>query len=424
MTFAGHLKNRYIQSTLLSWAIQVRAWSFFGQLLYIAYAVYSNEVQNELVLLPAAVFLLVLITQIIALRCVKTRVDALQRWLPYLLLLDCLFHTALLLTAGGAANPFSVLFLMQIVPSAVLLTPFWTAIILTWSILCFGSLFFFTSSQHAHHHSFAGHLYGMWAAYVYAAVLTSVAVSRLMMLLRSQQRSIERLQKIEAAQARLGSLVTLTAGAAHELATPLGTISIVSGELRHRLQSLQPELLPELDVVRQEVQRCKAVLQQMASSGEGVFLSESVKVSTAELTGLITDIIRPYPNVRLDNRLTCSHLYLNQQATASVLLALITNALQASTADAPIDLRLQNDETYWRCLVTDTGCGIPAHALEQVTDPFFTTKPEGSGMGLGLFLVASYIHSQQGKFQIESEAGCGTTVIVSLPIRQPFALTA
>jgi signal transduction histidine kinase len=64
----------------------------------------------------------------------------------------------------------------------------------------------------------------------------------------------------------------------------------------------------------------------------------------------------------------------------------------------------------------DTGKGIPKEDLSKVTEPFFTTKPEGKGTGLGLAICKRIVQEHGGKFEISSEAGRGTTVSITLPV--------
>ena len=65
--------------------------------------------------------------------------------------------------------------------------------------------------------------------------------------------------------------------------------------------------------------------------------------------------------------------------------------------------------------VADTGVGIPASLLHRVTEPFFTTKPEGAGTGLGLSICRSIVEHHGGRLEIESQEGQGTRVRVLLP---------
>jgi signal transduction histidine kinase len=71
--------------------------------------------------------------------------------------------------------------------------------------------------------------------------------------------------------------------------------------------------------------------------------------------------------------------------------------------------------------IVDTGCGIPPDVLPHVFEPFFTTK-RGKGTGLGLSISQTYVRSHEGEIQVESAPNCGTTVTITLPLRQAEAV--
>src|SRR5215831_4930725 len=71
--------------------------------------------------------------------------------------------------------------------------------------------------------------------------------------------------------------------------------------------------------------------------------------------------------------------------------------------------------------IVDTGCGIPPDVLPHVFEPFFTTK-RGKGTGLGLSISQTYVRSHDGEIRIDSAPNCGTTVTITLPLRQPETL--
>jgi signal transduction histidine kinase len=99
-----------------------------------------------------------------------------------------------------------------------------------------------------------------------------------------------------------------------------------------------------------------------------------------------------------------------------VLINALRNALEATSAGGSIVIGAKkSDEQNWLTLyVKDTGRGIPAHLLGQVYEPFFTTKPEGTG--LGLFLCRQIVENHRGKISIESQEGQGTTIYIHLPV--------
>jgi two-component system NtrC family sensor kinase len=97
-----------------------------------------------------------------------------------------------------------------------------------------------------------------------------------------------------------------------------------------------------------------------------------------------------------------------------VFINLLTNAAQASAADAPITVatRVVKDEA--EIFIVDRGCGIPADRIETIFNPFVTTKQ--NGVGLGLAIVAKIIDGHGGRMAVESEPGKGSTFRIYLPI--------
>jgi two-component system sensor histidine kinase RegB len=96
--------------------------------------------------------------------------------------------------------------------------------------------------------------------------------------------------------------------------------------------------------------------------------------------------------------------------------ALIKNALDASQPDARVKLEIRRDPRALSFAVRDRGAGIPEDVLSRVGDPFFTTKPPGRGLGLGVFLARVFFESRGGELTIESTAGVGTQARARIPI--------
>ena len=139
---------------------------------------------------------------------------------------------------GGPTNPFSLLYLVQITFSAVLLHRLWTwtlGIVSTLSFGCCSGSPPDIPALHTHAESgeFSLHLLGMWIAFATAALLISFFVGKVSAEGRQKEREILLMQKRLARNERLASLVTLSAGAAHEIATPLSTIAVIAKEMEH-----------------------------------------------------------------------------------------------------------------------------------------------------------------------------------------------
>jgi len=103
-------------------------------------------------------------------------------------------------------------------------------------------------------------------------------------------------------------------------------------------------------------------------------------------------------------------------AVSQALRSLITNAQDASPTTASVVIAMRRDGATLELTIRDRGVGIPAEILERIGEPFFTTKAPGRGMGLGLFLARAVVEAVGGTLEIESTAGTGTEVLVSLPM--------
>src|SRR5580658_10402629 len=181
-----------------------------------------------------------------------------QETLGVVFCLDTLCLTAVLGLTGGPMNPFSLLYLVQITLSAVVLQKIWTWALGCLSTVCFGLLFFlhFPSVAFQTHHPEQGlspHLAGMWCAFVIAAGLITFFTGKIADALRTREQEVLMLQDQVARNERLASLVTLAAGAAHELGTPLGTIAIAAKELeRLAARTNAEEFVEDARLIRAE----------------------------------------------------------------------------------------------------------------------------------------------------------------------------
>jgi two-component system, LuxR family, sensor kinase FixL len=120
-------------------------------------------------------------------------------------------------------------------------------------------------------------------------------------------------------------------------------------------------------------------------------------------------------------------VHADRQQLRQVFLNLLTNALDAMPQGGILTLRVipsdrehLSDPARTIVEISDTGVGIPSEHLAKVTEPFFTTKAEGKGTGLGLAICKRIIQEHGGTLTIDSTAGRGTTVCVTLPVESRF----
>ena len=336
------------------------------------------------------------------------------------LILDAALLTVMLHRSGGAANPFSVFYLVHVVLAALLLDTRWTLVLAAVTSLGFGSLFL-GLDPHAHHHGdFSAHLQGMWISYALAASLLGAFVVRVARALEERERQIAQLQRYQERVERLASLGALAAGAAHELGTPLGTILLLSRELeRADPASLSPgQLREDARLLCAEAERCRGILGKMAARSEGGAGEAPARFQAGEILDELRRSLGPERCARLElSGDLGAPVHAPRQVLFQILLNLTLNALDAVASAGPskrvrVEVSRQDGELCF--CVQDDGPGLGEDALERLGDPFFTTKAPGQGMGLGLFLSSAFAERIGGRIEVESDPGSGARFLVFL----------
>jgi two-component system, sensor histidine kinase RegB len=332
--------------------------------------------------------------------------------------------TTQLLLAGGPNNPFSLLYLVHITLASVLLSNRQTWVLAGFSMLCFGSLFWqYRPIPALEVHNVDGtssvHLTGMWLGFSVTASLVAMFSTRISGLLREREASLLRMQEELAKKDRLASLVTLAAGAAHELGTPLSTIAVVARELeRFATQTApSPAVAEDSRLIRTEVDRCRAILERLSIEGAEPAGEPLIDVSVSDIITTIRNRFANTPTVRVDasNASAWPSIRIPLHAVEQALIALVKNAVEASPAESLVTLHVAPGPDTVRFIVTDRGHGMSQDILRHVGEPFFTTKETGKGMGLGTFLVRTLAERLGGSLVFHSTPSSGTTAIFELP---------
>jgi two-component system sensor histidine kinase RegB len=327
------------------------------------------------------------------------------------MMVDIAILTGLLYLTGGPHNPFAFLYLVQIALAAVVVRALWTWTLVGLSFVGFGILILA-------HEPLAipedNRVIGEWVALGVASAFVVRFLLRITAALAERERELTDARSLAARQERLASLATMAAGAAHELSTPLGTVALAAKELERALAT-SPELAADARLIREQVGRCRSILDQMAQGagtvGEGVTSCTVSELLAETLVG-----IREMPHVlqEVPDEVAHTPMRLPPRAVSQALRSLVTNAQDASRPASAVVVAARLVGETLAVTIRDRGAGIPSDVMAKIGEPFFTTKAPGRGMGLGLFLARAVIEGVGGTLQIDSGQG-GTEVRVMVP---------
>jgi two-component system sensor histidine kinase RegB len=234
--------------------------------------------------------------------------------------------------------------------------------------------------------------------------------------LRRREQEVLSFQDRIARQERLGSIVTLAAGAAHEFGSPLATIAIASRELELHASDAA-EVVADARLIRSEVQRCSRILEQMSARGAEPIGETPALIELREVIEGVRRGLAPRAQELLHTEVSGGLLRarLPVEAAKQALAALVNNALEASQNGSAVFLNAEGAPQTVRFRVVDTGCGMPPETLNRIAEPFSSTKYAPHHMGLGTFLARVFAERMGGRLVFESEPGKGTQVLLELP---------
>jgi signal transduction histidine kinase len=243
---------------------------------------------------------------------------------------------------------------------------------------------------------------------------TKEAADRLAESNRSLQQAQVSLRRSE----RLAALGQLTAGLAHELRNPLGTIKASAEMLNQKSVLAQPEVMTEMaSYIETEVDRMNGLITSFLNFARPL----EIHPVAADLGALVGDVIRNQTQLALARNVSLTSAVSPESAPFSfdpallgiALSNLVQNAIQASPAGSKVNVSAVRMDDQIQISVEDQGEGISPQNLENIFNPFFTTKAEG--VGLGLAIVSKIVDEHQGKIVTTSTPGQGTTFRITLP---------
>jgi two-component system sensor histidine kinase RegB len=336
---------------------------------------------------------------------------------------DILQLTALLYLTGGIENPFSMLYLAPIMISAVSLSG---RITLVLTLLMVGAVSALTF-RHYPLPWFPGdqlHLpliydAGIWIAIVLGAAFIAIYASRVAIEARKLADALAATELVIAREQHLTQLDGLAAAAAHELGTPLATITLVVKDLQKQLPASDP-LEEDLNLLAQETGRCRAILGTLTSLGgdTGDILDEM------SLGLLVEEVVGPHRDfgVRISIVKNGRGAEPSCRRNPGILYGLgnfIENAIDFAASEVRILTRW--DAAKVTILIEDNGPGFSPDVIGRVGEPYVTTKTDrrsksedGAGLGLGMFIAKTLLERSGATVKAENRAPPATGAAITI----------
>jgi two-component system, sensor histidine kinase RegB len=337
------------------------------------------------------------------------------------LLVDVASLTAQLYFSGGTTNPFAFLYLLQVILSAVLLKAWSTWTIVAITTVCLAGLALFSeplAMPLEQGHTFPGlYVQGMLICFVLNAGLLVFLITRISRNLRARDTQLAEVRQRAAEEEHIVRMGLLASGAAHELGTPLATLSVILGDWRRMPEFAQnPELQEEIQEMQAQLQRCKTIVSGiLLAAGEARGESSARSTIGAFLDELVREwrTSRPVVAFEFEGKVDANFPVVFDSTLKQMVFNVLDNALEASPQWLKFDALREGEMLKMR--VTDAGPGFSSATLASFGKPYNSSKGRPGG-GLGLFLVVNVARTMGGTVTARNRPEGGAIVELSLPL--------
>lgn len=337
------------------------------------------------------------------------------------LLVDVASLTLQLYLSGGITNPFVFLFLLQVALGTVLLRSPASWILAAATGVCVVALIMLPTPIVIDAHPGDGmadhYVQGLLICFLLLDALLVVFIGRIGGILRERDARLAELRQRAAEEEHIVRMGLLASGAAHELGTPLSTLSVILGDWRH-LPSFasDAELSHDIEEMQVQVARCKSIVTNILLAA-GKTRGESPVETT--LHALLDDMAEEWRTVRnaagfrYTRRCADDPRIVSDAGLRQMVFNVLDNALEVSPGWVSLDAHCRNGELVID--ISDAGPGFEADVLDRLGTPYNSTKGRPGG-GLGLFLSVNVARTLGGSLTAQNRREGGTMVTLTLPL--------
>ena len=340
------------------------------------------------------------------------------------ILMDILFLTALLYFSGGASNPFVSLLLIPIAIASVTLPKHLLLVVTLLAVSAYSGLLITLNPHDLHHMNMEQHVLGMWLNFVLSACVVVLVVAALLKAVNKQEQLVNKQREDQLRQEQLLSLGAAAAQFAHRLATPLGTVNLISEELQD-IQTYDATLFTQLD---QQLNICRRHLDDFRTMAEQVKNNSKQTLPVQQfIDDLRQEVQLSFPSSKANwqmQGLTNTHLMV-EPILMPALLNLIQNAVLASQSSNQLNSEYDTDisviaEPNTKSLnnglsisIRDHGNGFANDTLLQLGSELVDSK---HGLGMGVFLSHVTLEKLGGQLKLYNHLEGGAVAEITLPL--------
>lgn len=333
----------------------------------------------------------------------------------------------LLYWTGGAANPFVSLLLMPTTLAASALALRHVAVVALLSALTYLVLLrWHVPLPGLHTHADGGefnlHVLGMAVSFAISTVMLGYFIGRLARALRARREEVQRVRERALRDEGILAIATQSAGAAHELNTPLATMHTLLGELRR--EHREGPIAEDLELLQSQVERCREALRELVAVGKAQLSDTRERVALGDFVHGCVDrfrLLRPEVEVELDLDADIARLALPlPYGLRHALMSLLNNAADASEANGAFALQLgvHVEGAVLALRVRDHGLGLDAAAPAHLGRTFGSSK--STGLGLGFALADATAERLGGTLSLLPSAE-GSETVLAIPLASLLA---